>query len=54
MVLAAAGLRHVLFRVFLPVALGALVKEVLLLPDSGEYEVSGNNVDGVIVTRKVG
>ena len=24
------------------------------LPDSGEYEVSGNNVDGVIVTRKVG
>ncbi|MDE6935077.1 MAG: M15 family metallopeptidase, partial [Oscillospiraceae bacterium] len=24
------------------------------LPDSGEYKVSGNNVDGIIVTRKVG
>ena len=24
------------------------------LPDSGEYTVSGNNVDGVVVTCKVG
>ena len=24
------------------------------LPDSGEYAVSGNNVDGVVVTCKVG
>ena len=26
----------------------------LYLPDSGEYTVSGNNVDGLIVTCKVG